>query len=139
MSGGDLMDGLLLKRRKALGDAVAWMTNSETRVVTWRVLKALEYMHCVKKIVHRDLKSDNVLLARLGADGCGDPATSKLADMGHAKVLEHFSRAFSTDKGTVAYAAPEVAIAQLPFGQARVRAGRGCLSAKCIRAASERT
>ncbi len=96
MSGGDLMDGLLLKRRKALGDAVAWMTNSETRVVTWRVLKALEYMHCVKKIVHRDLKSDNVLLARLGADGFGDPA----------------------------YAAPEMAIAQLPFGQARVRAWR---------------
>ena len=117
MEGGDLMNDVLLKRKDINGAFNAWMTDDEVRIVTWRVLKALEFMHSLSSdgssILHRDLKPDNVLLARRGPDGCGDCATAKLADLGHAKQLDGVSRTFSETVGTTEYMPPEFADAIL--------------------------
>lgn len=53
------------------------------------------------QIVHRDIKSSNILLARDG--------TAKLADVGLAKILRNdFLSTLQGQLGTFAWAAPEV-------------------------------
>lgn len=65
------------------------------------VCAALEHAH-VRRILHRDVKPDNVLFAEDG--------TPRLADFGIAKVLESDARMTATGTviGTPAYMAPEV-------------------------------
>jgi serine/threonine protein kinase len=106
MEGGQLMEDLLLKRMKLRAAGAELMNGDEIRVLTWRVLKALEYMHCKKKIMHRDLKPENILMARLGSDKCGDPASAMVCDFGHSKILAKSTH--TKNMGTVAYAAPEI-------------------------------
>ncbi len=117
MAGGDIMDGVLLKRRPLRGPHAPWMSDAEVRIAIWRVLRALQFMHGLSaggtSILHRDIKPDNILTARLGPDGCGDCSTAKLADLGHAKELDGVSRTWTTGIGTGAYMPPEVAAAQL--------------------------
>ena len=56
---------------------------------------------CAMQIVHRDIKSSNILLARDG--------TAKLADVGLAKILRNdFLSTLQGQLGTFAWAAPEV-------------------------------
>ena len=53
------------------------------------------------QIVHRDIKSSNILLARDG--------TAKLADVGLAKILRNdYLSTLQGQLGTFAWAAPEV-------------------------------
>jgi hypothetical protein len=115
MEGGDLYKHLT-KRVQDRGDTVAGMADAEVRQVTWRMLKGLQHMHDMK-MMHRDIKLDNVLLATLGDDGFGDPATAKLSDFGTSRQLgADLSRAHTLRLGTVAYGAPEIAAALLPGG-----------------------
>ncbi len=81
--------------------APAW---SELAPLLDRVLEALGHMHALG-MVHRDLKPDNVLLAR-----CGDVLVPKLADFGLAKVAEVAGGFASTRivAGTITYMAPEL-------------------------------
>lgn len=117
MEGGDLMNDVLLRRKSQRGQGTPWVSDEEVRIVVWRVLRALEFMHHLSpggaSILHRDIKPDNVFLARLGADGCGDCSTAKLADLGHAKELDGVSRTYTTTVGTAEYMPPEYAAAQL--------------------------
>ena len=109
MEGGDVFD-LVSARGKAAGragEARPWLSDEEVRLVGWRMLKGLEYMHEQHGMLHRDIKPENVLLAGRGADGLGDPATAKLADFGHSKQMDGASRTW-TVKGTPVYNAPEV-------------------------------
>mmetsp|Transcript_6481 Transcript_6481/g.24087 ORF Transcript_6481/g.24087 Transcript_6481/m.24087 type:complete len:230 (-) Transcript_6481:12-701(-) len=65
---------------------------------TYEILLGLQYLHS-KGIIHRDIKSANLLLTKDGK--------VKVADFGLAKVLEQgFSRAWSA-KGTPFWMAPE--------------------------------
>jgi serine/threonine protein kinase len=119
MEGGDLMHDVLLRRKEMYmdqGPGTLWMTDAEVRVVTWRVLKALQFMHSLSpdgsSVLHRDLKPDNIMLALRGPDGCGDCASAKVADLGHAKELVGVSQTYtSSGIGTVEYMPPEIAAA----------------------------
>ncbi|XP_054464154.1 mitogen-activated protein kinase kinase kinase 14 [Anoplopoma fimbria] len=68
-----------------------------------QILTALEYLH-KKKVVHLDIKADNVLLSEDGRD-------SFLCDFGHAERLDRQGQSLSGSKdmkGTESHMAPEI-------------------------------
>lgn len=70
------------------------------KTIARQVLRALQYLHS-RRITHRDIKPDNILVASL------DPVRVKLSDFGLSKVVqeETFMKTFC---GTLLYCAPEV-------------------------------
>lgn len=89
--GGDLMD--FVAAHGAVGEEAA-------REITRQVLEAIEYVHRMG-ISHRDLKPDNILIAK------DDPVEVKITDFGLAKGTDQalFMKTFC---GTLAYVAPEI-------------------------------
>ncbi|KAI9926472.1 hypothetical protein ASPWEDRAFT_119920 [Aspergillus wentii DTO 134E9] len=76
------------------------MHEDMVRSVARQILHALQYLH-KRKITHRDIKPDNILIASV------DPLRVKLSDFGLSKVVqeETFLKTFC---GTLLYCAPEV-------------------------------
>jgi NIMA (never in mitosis gene a)-related kinase len=74
---------------------------SETEIMNWfvQICMALEYVHR-RRVLHRDLKSQNVFLTANN--------TIKLGDFGISKVLENTCDAALTVQGTPYYMSPEV-------------------------------
>lgn len=70
------------------------------KTIARQILHALQYLHR-RKITHRDIKPDNILIASL------EPFRVKLSDFGLSKVVqeETFMKTFC---GTLLYCAPEV-------------------------------
>jgi NIMA (never in mitosis gene a)-related kinase 1/4/5 len=90
--------GDLLKRIKAQGD----VPFKEDQVVSWFVQIALALKHCHdRKILHRDLKAENVFLS------CGGTML-KLGDFGVAKALDKTSALARSCIGTPYYLSPEI-------------------------------
>lgn len=89
---GSVARALVDGHRFSLADAVG---------VTRNVLDALEYLHTRKRYVHRDIKTDNILLL----EGRGSAA---LADLGLAMALDQSGDA-SAVLATYEYMAPECA------------------------------
>ena len=91
------------------GDLQQYLTNNGPlledlgRKMARQILDALAYLHR-KKITHRDIKPDNILLANL------DPNrfTVKLSDFGLSKVVTDNETFLKTFCGTLLYCAPEV-------------------------------
>ncbi|KAH9487012.1 Serine/threonine-protein kinase BCK1/SLK1/SSP31 [Psilocybe cubensis] len=69
-----------------------------TKYFTSQILEGLSYLH-LKGIIHRDLKSDNILVEETGI--------CKISDFGISKKLQEIDRAFSSMKGTSFWMAPE--------------------------------
>jgi len=75
------------------------MTETQIAYVARETLKALSYVHSLHRI-HRDIKSDNILLSSDGA--------VKLADFGYAAQLTNKQKVRNTVVGTPYWMAPEL-------------------------------
>ena len=75
MKGGDLLDNLYEKER---------FTETEAKRIARRLLEAIYFCH-KKKVAHRDVKPENILIAdgrdvtriKLGDFGCAHPITGE--------------------------------------------------------------
>ncbi|KAG6851189.1 hypothetical protein H0H93_015199 [Arthromyces matolae] len=72
-----------------------------TKSFTRQILEGLDYLHC-KGIIHRDLKSDNILVEPAGI--------CKISDFGISKQVEDISqaKAYTGMRGTIYWMAPEI-------------------------------
>lgn len=75
----------------------------EDKILNWfvQICLAIKYIHD-RKILHRDLKTQNIFLMRNG--------TVKLGDFGIAKVLDHTTSFAKTSIGTPYYLSPEICL-----------------------------
>jgi len=87
----------------------------------FQLLKAVSFCHA-KKVLHRDLKPQNLLIARDG--------TLKLADFGLARAFSVPSRGFSHEVVTLWYRAPEVLMGCHNYGTAIDLWSVGCIFAE---------
>jgi calcium/calmodulin-dependent protein kinase I len=86
-------------------------SDNEAREIIKLLLVAIKYIHD-KGVVHRDLKTDNLLLASRS-----DDTNIKIADFGFATKLEGNSNSkLSTACGTPGYIAPEI-LEGRPYGK----------------------
>ncbi|KAL5629881.1 hypothetical protein BROUX41_001487 [Berkeleyomyces rouxiae] len=90
LPGMDLFDYIELR--------AANMPEAECRSIFLQVARAVDHLHNVAKVVHRDIKDENMIL-----DGKG---VIKLIDFGSAAYIK--SGPFNVFVGTIDYAAPEV-------------------------------
>ncbi|KAI2639720.1 Pkinase-domain-containing protein [Hypomontagnella submonticulosa] len=81
------------------------MEEDECRSIFVQVARAIHHLHTKAKVVHRDIKDENVIL-----DGEGN---IKLIDFGSAAYIKNGP--FDVFVGTIDYAAPEV-LAGKPYG-----------------------
>jgi serine/threonine protein kinase len=75
------------------------LSEQECRRIFSQILSAVAYLHIERKIVHRDLKLENVLM-----DSCGN---TRLIDFGFARSFA-VRDSFANKCGSPAYVAPEV-------------------------------
>ncbi|KAJ3670325.1 hypothetical protein LUZ60_010649 [Juncus effusus] len=95
MPGGSL-DYVLFKEKK---NNLNWKTRYQ---IILGIARGISYLHeeCRERIVHCDIKPDNILL---DSNFC-----AKVADFGLAKLIgRDFSRVLTTMRGTIGYLAPE--------------------------------
>lgn len=91
---GDL--GYQIRKKKTLSDKF-----EETEIMNWfvQLCLAMDNIH-TRKILHRDIKSQNIFLTKSN--------TVKLGDFGISKVLENTVAMAQTVQGTPYYMSPEV-------------------------------
>ncbi len=68
-------------------------------IISYQILKGLEYLHKMKKIVHRDIKPSNILLNSKGF--------VKISDFGVSGILKDSLDCRNTLIGTFVYMSPE--------------------------------
>ena len=69
-----------------------------------QVAGALDYLHCIKRVIHGDLTANNILLK----ENSPGSFTSKLTDFGMSRVLSEQDNIMSSVQGTYSYMPPEV-------------------------------
>ena len=110
--GGDL-SGAISRRKKARRP----FTESEVMNMFVQICLALKHVHS-RKILHRDLKSQNIFLTKKGV--------VKLGDFGIAKVLDNTGDVARTQIGTPYYLSPEIC-EDKPYGKKSDVWSLGCV------------
>ena len=99
MPGGELADRI---------DKLGGISEAKCQIIMKKVLEGLNYLHC-KRILHRDLKLENLLLYDKK-----DYSTLKIADFGFSTHIEDIAKIYSRC-GTPGFVAPEVL--SVPFNK----------------------
>ena len=110
--GGDL-SGAVSRRKKARKP----FTENEVMNMFVQICLALKHVHS-RKILHRDLKSQNIFLTKKGV--------VKLGDFGIAKVLDNTGDVARTQIGTPYYLSPEIC-EDKPYGKKSDVWSLGCV------------
>jgi calcium-dependent protein kinase len=94
-----------IKGGELLNRLIECQTFTEQRAayIMFQLLRGLNYLHTSKKVVHRDLKLENILLVSQDRGNL----EIKIADFGFAKKLDNEEREY-LQCGTPLYMAPEV-------------------------------
>lgn len=118
--GGDLWQYIAQRRKQR-------QTISEPQVVRWftQMCLALKHMHD-KNVLHRDIKTQNVFLAKRESKSEGGLSCVKIADFGIAKVLDSHTALARTQVGTPYYLSPEICNKQ-PYAQPSDVWALGCV------------
>ncbi|KAJ3207867.1 Protein kinase [Entophlyctis luteolus] len=98
------------------------LTESQIAAICCEVVKGLIHLH-KRAIIHRDIKSDNVLVGRDG--------NIKLTDFGYSAKLTVTRKQRATVVGTPYWMAPEV-VKRLPYGPKVDIWSTGILAIECI-------
>lgn len=95
----ELMDGAVTPLIKSMRSREEFYTENALKWVLRQTLRGLQYLHS-NNIVHRDIKSDNILTSKNG--------DVKLADFGYSAQLTQERSARSSKVGTLCWMAPEL-------------------------------
>uniref|UniRef100_A0A3Q3XD29 Protein kinase domain-containing protein n=1 Tax=Mola mola TaxID=94237 RepID=A0A3Q3XD29_MOLML len=88
------------------------------RIFVFQLLRALSYIHS-RRILHRDLKPQNLLISYLGE--------LKMADFGLARAKSVPSQTFSSEVVTLWYRPPDVLLGSTDYSTALDMWGAGCI------------
>lgn len=75
------------------------LPESVCQLIAKQLVAALEYLHS-KRIIHRDMKPQNILI--------GSNSRVKLCDFGFARAMSRNTQVLTSIKGTPLYMAPEL-------------------------------
>ncbi|KAK3237045.1 hypothetical protein CYMTET_52850, partial [Cymbomonas tetramitiformis] len=97
------MDVLLRKHREK------GMRVQEGMVLDWfaQLLLGLEYLH-YRKVLHRDIKPDNVFITNTTTLGCATPMSVQFGDFGLSRIMEYTDAMAETICGTPYSMSPEI-------------------------------
>jgi len=98
MKGGELFDYLFANEFLFEHDAMS---------IVQQITAALAYMHH-HKVIHRDLKLENIMLRRPVSEEIGSKVFIKLIDFGMSKELDHMNARTGSVLGSPGYVAPEI-------------------------------
>ena len=99
--GGDLQGKVkkMKQKKEATGSKSCYIPEEEILRIFTQICLAIKHLHD-RKILHRDLKSQNIFLTKQGI--------VKLGDFGISKVLSHTKENVKTIVGTPYYLSPEI-------------------------------
>ncbi|KAJ8725542.1 hypothetical protein PYW08_003725 [Mythimna loreyi] len=93
------------------------LNEDQVKKITWDLVSALYYLHS-HRVLHRDLKPQNVLLDSTGR--------AKLCDFGLARIMTNATHILTSIKGTPLYMAPEL-IEEKPYDHQADLWSLGCI------------
>ncbi|CAH2237610.1 serine/threonine-protein kinase fused [Pararge aegeria] len=93
------------------------LNEENVKKITWDLVSALYYLHS-HRVLHRDLKPQNVLLDNIGR--------AKLCDFGLARIMTNATHILTSIKGTPLYMAPEL-IDEKPYDHQADLWSLGCI------------
>ncbi|RVE54858.1 hypothetical protein evm_000625 [Chilo suppressalis] len=93
------------------------LNEDQVKKITWDLVSALYYLHS-HRVLHRDLKPQNVLLDSTGR--------AKLCDFGLARIMTNSTHILTSIKGTPLYMAPEL-IEEKPYDHQADLWSLGCI------------
>ncbi|CAG8500317.1 1500_t:CDS:2, partial [Ambispora leptoticha] len=107
-------DTLLQHIKKSSNEYRAGLDEDEAREIFLQIAEAVRYLHNDMRLVHKDIKLDNVLLSREGTWKLGDFGLTEYQNGGDSNDLNN-SRRDECAGGSLAYCPPEQLRSKIPI------------------------